>query len=406
MKTAYFDCFAGISGDMALAALVDAGADFEELKTRLDLLGIREFDIECSTAAKRGICATDVRVVPGHHHHGHDEHHHGRSYSEIVQLINASGLSERVKQQSVAIFTRLGEAEARIHGKSIDEIHFHEVGAVDAIVDIVGVCVCLELLGIDKVYSSPMPTFHGSVDCAHGRLPLPAPATMELLKGVPWRDLGIEGELVTPTGAAIVSTLAEGFGPMPAMSVDSIGHGAGKNDYGIPNVLRVFVGQREQAADEQTDVWVVETNIDDMNPQLYDAVMERLFAAGALDVYLAPIHMKKNRPATLLCAICGPADVDRMTEVIFDETTSIGVRMSRASRACLCRETAEVDTDYGRIRVKVARRAGKVSNAQPEYEDCKAAAAKHSVPVKTVQDAATAAFINLHSSIDTAGPQA
>lgn len=392
MRIAYFDCFAGISGDMALGALVDAGADFDKLKIELDKLGVSGYEIERGASVKRGISATDISVKLHHHHHGEDHHHHGRSYSEIVSIIQSSELSEWIKTKSVAIFTRLGEAEAKIHGKSIEEIHFHEVGAVDAIVDIVGACICLQMLEIAKVYASPMPTFHGTVECAHGLLPLPAPATLELLKGVPWRKLGIEGELVTPTGAAIISTLAEGFGPMPGMTVNAIGYGSGKNDYGISNVLPVLVGDIQQESGEKTDVWVIETNIDDMNPQLYDIVMERLFAAGALDVYLTPIQMKKNRPATLLSVICKPDDSTKMTDVIFEETTSIGVRQSIVSRCCLDREIVAVNTGYGPIRVKVARRAGKVDNAKPEYDDCKAAAAKHSVPVKAVQDAAIVAF--------------
>ncbi len=394
MRIAYFDCFAGISGDMALGALVDAGADFESLKAELAKLGVNGYEIECAKVNRRGISATDVAVKLHHHHHDdeHHHHHHGRSYSEIVEIIQSSSLSDWVKEKSVEIFTRLGEAEAAVHGTSIDEIHFHEVGAVDAIVDIVGACVCLELLGIESVYASAMPTFQGTVNSSHGLLPLPAPATMKLLKDVPWRELGIEGELVTPTGAAIVSALAESFGAMPGMTVESAGFGAGKNDYGIANVLRVLIGDLEPGSGEKSEVAVIETNIDDMNPQIYDALMERLFAAGALDVYLTPIQMKKNRPGTLLSIICDPADTPRMTDIMFEETTSIGVRTSIAARTCLCRQTVEVETDYGLIRLKVARRGGKIVNAQPEYEDCKAAAAKFSAPVKTVQDTAMAAF--------------
>lgn len=394
MKTIYFDCFAGISGDMTLGALIDAGADFSELKSRLDKLGVHGYDITSGKVTKRGITATDVSVKLHEHHHHHDRehHHHGRSYTEIVQIIQSSELSGRVKAQAVDIFTRLGEAEAKIHGKGIDEIHFHEVGAIDAIVDIVGACICLDMLGIEKVCSSPMPTFHGTVNSSHGLLPLPAPATMELLKGAPWRGVGVEGELVTPTGAAIVATLAESFGPMPGMAVQTIGYGSGKSDFGIANVLRVFVGEMDQSGGEKTEVTIIETNIDDMNPQVYDAVMERLFAAGALDVYLTPIQMKKNRPATLLSVICDPADVPKMTDVIFEETTTIGVRISEASRACLRREKVQVETQYGPIGLKVARRGGKIVNAQPEYDHCKAAAAKHSVPVKAVQDAALVVF--------------
>lgn len=436
MRIAYFDCFAGISGDMTLGALVDAGADFETLRRELDKLHVHEFDLSLEKVTKRGISASDV-TVKTHHHHGHEHgHSHGRSYSEIKQIIEKSDLSERVRANAVAIFTRLGEAEAKIHNKSIEEIHFHEVGAVDAIVDIVGACVCLELLGIEKVYCSPIPTFTGMVDIAHGKFPLPAPATVEILRGKPWRELGIEGEIVTPTGAAIVATLAEAFGPMPAISIETTGYGAGKKDFGIPNVLRVVVGEaaapsgpfdttapqstqglrasvdtpgatqglrsyeahdatqdlRGHGSGEHVDVAVIETNIDDLSPQVYEVVMERMFEAGALDVYLTPIQMKKNRPATLLSVICEPELVTKLSNIIFEETTSIGVRIDTRKRICLQREITRIETEFGQISLKIARRDGEVMNIQPEYEDCKAAAAKHGVPIKRVRDAAVVAF--------------
>jgi len=399
MRVAYFDCFAGISGDMTLGALVDAGADFELLKTELGRLHIHdEFELSLERVTKRGISAADV-TVKLHHHHDHDHghgHSHGRSFTDITHIIEHSALSERVKTNAIAIFAKLGEAEAKIHGKGIEEIHFHEVGAVDAIVDIVGACVCLELLGIQKVYCGPIPTFHGTVEIAHGTFPLPAPATIEILKGAPWRELGIEGEIVTPTGAAIVATLAEGFGPMPEMSVESIGYGAGKKDFGVPNVLRIMVGTPADSGSGEpsynAEVAVIETNIDDLSPQVYEVVMERLFEAGALDVYFTPIQMKKNRPATLLSVICEPDQVCTMSAVIFGETTSIGIRIDTRRRVCLDREIVSVETEFGPISIKVARYEGSVLNIQPEYEDCKAAAAKHAVPLKRVRDAAVAAF--------------
>lgn len=420
MRVAYFDCFAGISGDMTLGALVDAGADFDALKAELDRLGLDEFEISIDRATKRGISAADVTVKLHHHPHSHDHDHshsHGRAFSEIRRLIEESELSEGVKAKSIAIFTRLGEAEAKIHAKSIEEIHFHEVGAVDAIVDIVGACICLELLGIEKLYCSAMPTFTGMVEIAHGKFPLPAPATVEILKDAPWRELGIEGELITPTGAAIVATLAEGFGAMPAMSIESTGYGAGKKDFGIPNVLRVVIGEAEgasallrRAQDAQTqgaqaqdalradgtgehvEVAVIETNIDDLSPQVYEVVMERLFDAGALDVYLTPIQMKKNRPATLLSVICEPGLIEKLSDIIFEETTSIGVRIDTRKRICLPREIVAVETEFGPIRVKVARKDGEIANIGPEYEDCRAAATKHGVAFKRVRDAAVVAF--------------
>ena len=273
------------------------------------------------------------------------------------------------------------------------------MGAVDAIVDIVGVCICLDLLGVEQVYASPIPTFHGSVKMAHGTLPLPAPATVELLKGAPWRELGIEGEIVTPTGAAILAELASDFGPMPAMRVESTGYGAGKKDFGIPNVLRVMVGEALPLFSgggwgEVEEVAVLETNIDDISPQFYDTLMDRLFAAGALDVYLTPIQMKKNRPAVLVSVICAPEDTARMSEILFEETSTIGIRIDHRKRICLPREIVTVETRFGPIRVKLARRGGEVINAQPEYDDCKSAAAAHAVPVKLVRDSAIAAFLS------------
>ena len=392
MRIAYFDCFAGISGDMALGALVDAGADFEALKQNLRKLAVGGYEISAGRATTGGIAATGVTVEVTEHSH------HGRGFSQIKRVIEESDLSERVKSNSTEVFRRLGEAEAKIHGKDIEEIHFHEVGAVDAIVDIVGTCIALELLGIEAVYASPVPTFHGTVEIAHGVYPLPAPATVEILAGVPWRKLDIEGEIVTPTGAAILAGLAGGFGAMPPMSVESTGYGAGTKDFGIPNVLRVMVGQGACEDENGTtlrgcvEVAVIESNIDDLSPQVYDVVMDRLFESGALDVYLTPIQMKKNRPATLLSVICEPGDVDKLSVILFEETSTIGLRIDRRTRTCLPRETVKVETRFGPIRAKVARRNDEVVNVQPEYDDCKAAAARHNVPVKRVHDAALAAF--------------
>jgi uncharacterized protein (TIGR00299 family) protein len=397
VRVAFFDCFSGISGDMTLGALVDAGADFDALKLELAKLHIHEFEITADKVNKRGIAATQVSVlVHEHRDHTHGNHshhqHHGRAFGDIRRIIESSDLTDGVKLRSIAVFTKLGEAEAKIHGKELESIHFHEVGSVDAIVDIVGACVCLEQLGIEKVYASPMPTFYGTVEIAHGEFPLPAPATAEILKDVPWRQLGIEGEIVTPTGAAIVAALSAGFGAMPAMTVKSVGYGAGTKDFGIPNVLRVMIGEAVEFSGEFEEVSVLETNIDDLSPQVYEVVMERLFAAGALDVYMTPIQMKKNRPAVLLSVICAPESIPAMSDVLFEETSTIGLRIDSRRRICLPRETVTTQTKYGPITVKVARRAGMVVNVQPEYEDCKSAAAKHSVPVKMVRDMALSAF--------------
>ena len=382
MKIAYFDCFAGISGDMVLGAVLDAGADEARFRQELAKLPI-EFDLQVSKVVKQGIQATDVRVIVPH------EHHH-RRLNDIEALIEAADLSESVKARSIAVFHRLAEAEGAVHGISPEEVTFHEVGAVDAIADIVGSAIGMELLGIEEVYASPLPMGHGFVEAAHGKIPLPAPATVEILKGVPVYDAGIQGELVTPTGAAIIRTLASEFGEMPPMTLQATGYGAGKTEFPFPNVLRLMIGEPCSQSDVsdrdklQTRVAIVETNIDDMNPEFYDLVFERLFKAGALDVYLTPIYMKKNRPANLLTAICPVETKDEVSQVILTETTTFGVRISMASRRCLERKWETVSTRYGEIRIKIGLMGDKEITASPEYEDCKKAAEAHNVPVRTV----------------------
>ncbi|MBU4371732.1 MAG: nickel pincer cofactor biosynthesis protein LarC [Proteobacteria bacterium] len=383
MKIAYFDCFAGISGDMTLGALIGAGADPVRFRDGLAGLGVGGYRIEVGRKIKGPIEATDVRVVL-------DEPHppHHRRLKEILETIRSANLSDRVKQTAGRIFNRLAEAEGRVHGRSPEEVHFHEVGAVDAIVDIVGTAICLELIGWPKVVAGPMPTFHGYLTSAHGTFPLPAPATAEILRGVPWRKLDIDGELVTPTGAAIIVEIASGFGEMPAMTVEKIGYGAGKNDFGIPNVLRVMVGEESVSVPTARSVTVIETNIDDLNPQFYETAMERLFAAGALDVFLSPIQMKKNRPGTLLSVICDPAGAESIAAVVLAETSTLGVRMSRWERVCLDRRWEEVVTRFGTIRIKIGERNGNTITASPEYEDCKRAAAAHGVAIRQVYESA------------------
>lgn len=383
MKIAYFDCFAGISGDMTLGALIGAGADPVRFRDGLAGLGVGGYRIEVGRKIKGVIEATDVRVVL-------DEPHppHHRRLKEIQETIRSANLSDRVKQTAGRIFSRLAEAEGRVHGRSPEEVHFHEVGAVDAIVDIVGTAICLELIGWPKVVAGPMPTFHGYLTSAHGTFPLPAPATAEILRGVPWRKLDIDGELVTPTGAAIIVEIASGFGEMPAMTVEKIGYGAGKNDFGIPNVLRVMVGEESVSVPTARSVTVIETNIDDLNPQFYETAMERLFAAGALDVFLSPIQMKKNRPGTLLSVICDPAGAESIAAVVLAETSTLGVRMSRWERVCLDRRWEEVVTRFGTIRIKIGERNGNTITASPEYEDCKRAAAAHGVAIRQVYESA------------------
>jgi hypothetical protein len=378
---------------MTLGALIGAGVDPVRLRDGLAGLGVGGYRIEVGQRIKGPIEATDVRVVldePRLPHH--------RRLKDILETIRSADLSDRVKQTAGRIFNRLAEAEGRVHGRSPEEVHFHEVGAVDAIVDIVGAAICLELIGWPKVVSAPMPTFHGYTTGAHGTFPLPAPATAEILRGVPWRKLDIEGELVTPTGAAIIAEIASGFGEMPAMTVEKIGYGAGKCDFDIPNVLRVMVGDESAACagrrfgSSPQGVAVIETNIDDLNPQFYETAMERLFAAGALDVFLAPIQMKKNRPGTLLSVICDPDRAEALVSIILAETSTLGVRMSRWERVCLDRRWEEVVTPFGTIRIKIGERNGNTVTAAPEYEECKRAAAKHDVAIRQVYENAIILF--------------
>ncbi|MDA8124351.1 MAG: nickel pincer cofactor biosynthesis protein LarC [Deltaproteobacteria bacterium] len=387
MKIAYFDCFMGISGDMSLGALIDAGADPERLRKELAGLGVGGYRIAAERKVVEFIEATDISVVlADHHHHPH------RRLHEILEAIDKTSLSARVKQTAGAIFRRLAAAEGKVHGRSPEEVHFHEVGAVDAIVDIVGTAVCLEMLGWPKVVASPMPTFHGYVNGAHGTIPLPAPATAEILCGVPWKKLDVEGELVTPTGAAIIREIAAEFGPLPAMTVERVGYGAGKSRFGIPNALRVMIGEAACPAPAAQEALVIETNIDDLNPQFYELAMERLFAAGAHDVFLTPIQMKKNRPGTLLSVICDPKHADALVDVLLAETSTLGVRMSRWERVCLERRWEEVATEFGPVRIKVGERSGRMINASPEYEDCKQAAKERGVAIKQVHESALARF--------------
>lgn len=388
MRIVYFDCFSGISGDMTLGALIGVGADAEALKERLAGLNVDGYRLEIGRTEKSHLAATDVNVVLDEH-----QHHH-RHLSHILEIIDKSELSDWVKDIASRVFRKLAEAEAVAHGTTPEEVHFHEVGAVDAIVDIVGTAICLDLLGRPKVISSPLPTFYGFAKGSHGTFPLPAPATVEILKNVPWREVGIEGELVTPTGAAIIATLAEEFGPMPAMTVQRIGYGAGKKDFDIPNVLRVMLGDITALKPGHKRVAVIETNIDDLNPQFYESAMNRLFAAGAFDVFMTPIQMKKNRPATLFSVICDPEKVAEMSKIVIAETSTLGVRVSYMDRICLDRRWETVETKFGNVRIKIGESEGVVLNASPEYDDCKSAAESHGVPIKVVHDASVAVYLS------------
>jgi uncharacterized protein (TIGR00299 family) protein len=392
MRTAYFDCFSGISGDMTLGALIACGVDPTALKTALMGLNVPGWDLTAADVSRNGIGAIDVTVVGAEEDQGH-----GRHLSDIEEILNSSQLSERVRTQAMAIFTRLAEAEARIHQTTVDRIHFHEVGAVDAIVDIVGACIGLEMLEIDRITCSAIPISHGFTECMHGVIPIPAPATMELLKGIPTYPVDVRGEIVTPTGAAIVSTLAEGFGRPPAMTISITGYGAGKKEFGdTPNLLRLTIGEELSAESAgMPEVVIIEANIDDMSPQLYDVLFERLLAAGAADVTLTPIIMKKGRPAIQLSTVCSPASVEKVSTAIFRETTTLGVRYYTAKRNCLERRWETVTTKYGDVRIKIGSLNGEETSATPEYEDVRTAAEAAGVPLKSVQEAAVVAYRSL-----------
>jgi len=392
MKRAYLDGSAGISGDMFLGALLDAGVSATQLLAELKKIPLGFYEIKRTRAVRGGLVGTRLEVkVPAQGSHRH--------LAEIETLIKGSGLSESVQAKARAIFHRLAEAEGKLHGKPPSEVHFHEVGAVDAIVDIVGASIGLELAGIGELFSSPLNVGGGRVEAAHGTLPVPAPATAELLKGVPVYSSGVEGELVTPTGAAIVSTLAKTFGPMPAMKVEQIGYGAGAMDFhGHPNVARLFIGEAADAETAHTGlpgdelVSVIEANLDDMSPQLYGYLVERALAKGALDVTCTAVQMKKGRPGIQVTVLSEPDKGDELAGLLFDETTTIGLRIYEARRKVLERESAEVETPYGRVRMKVAKRNGRVLNVAPEYDDCQRVAREKSVPLKEVMLAAQSAY--------------
>jgi len=390
MKLAYLDCTSGISGDMFLAALLDAGVDLNRLKEELAKIDLGPYEFTASRVMRRGLAANQVQIAA-------PEKQPHRHLSHIERLINGAAIDESARQKALQVFRRLGDAEARLHNQPVEKVHFHEVGAVDAILDIVGACLGLAMLGNPELVCSPLNVGGGRVDAAHGSLPVPAPATAELLRGIPIYSSGVESELVTPTGAALVSTLASGFGPMPPMKVERIGYGAGAKDFpSHPNIARLMLGEKTgfaRAADET--VLIIEANIDDMNPQLYGHFMEKALEAGALDVTCGPIQMKKNRPGLLVNVLCKPELEGPLTRLIFENTTTIGVRIIEARRRVLDRESLSVETEYGTVRMKVARLEGKIVNAAPEFNDCRLLAEEKSVSPKEVMAAAQAAFRKL-----------
>ncbi len=442
MRIAYLDCFSGISGDMFLGALIDAGVPREIFEKAVEALGVGA-NLEISRVNRSGITATKLDVIVDgdrnhpetsrtgmsdphkhshlgpheqsqkHSHgsarreHGHShDHQHGRGLVEIREIIGKARLSESAKKTAIAIFEILGAAEAKIHNVPIQKIHFHEVGAVDALVDITCAAVGAEAWGVDEIVCSPLNVGGGMVHCAHGTFPVPAPATVELLKGAPVYSSGIEAELVTPTGAAIVSTLANRFGPFPEMKIEKAGYGAGTRDFsGHANVLRITIGEAQPGSDKnvratqalQETISVLEANLDDLNPQVFGYVMDRLLEAGALDVFGTPVQMKKNRPGTLLTVLAKPQDTNNLTQIIFAETTTLGVRRREEQRQALNRKWQTVGTKFGDVRMKVASMNGSVTSYAPEYEDCRRIAAEQRVPLKTVMQEAVWEYLRLES---------
>ena len=393
----YFDCFSGISGDMTLGALLDAGLPLDALKRALGSLDVSGYDVTSKRVLRAGVSATQFVVneqAPS------DKTHQHRHLPGIFKLIDGATLSAAGRDRAKQLFQRLAEAEAAIHQMPIEKVHLHEVGALDSIIDIVGAVFALEWFGADRIVSSPLNVGGGMVDSAHGRFPVPAPATVKLLGGAPIYSGPVQKELVTPTGALIVSSYAESFGPLPPMKVDHVGYGAGSYDFpGTPNVLRVFVGEamaaheRLAAAGVDGDrVTVIECEIDDMNPQIFGVVMDRLYAAGALEVFYVPVQMKKNRPGTLVTVVAAPDRRAAIAEIIFRETTTIGLRYHEVDRECLRREIVNVDTSIGVVRFKVAWRDGRIVNAVPEFEDCARLAAANNLSVKDVQTLAVKAY--------------
>ena len=388
MKVLYIDAFSGISGDMTVGALLALGVPLDSIKQQLALLPLSGYTISIATRHVHGIGATKFNVQVAAHGHAH------RPFRDIRSMLEHSQLDAGAQRLALAIFARLADAEARVHGVAPDDVEFHEVGAVDSIVDIVGTAVGVTTLGVEATYVSPLPLGSGIVQSQHGPLPVPAPATVELLRGFPTRPGDGDGELVTPTGAAIVAALAT-VGPVPEIRIDSVGYGSGERKLtDRPNILRLVLGERVNAPGHE-DLLVIETNIDDLNPELYDHVMERLLGAGARDVYLAPVHMKKNRPGIVLSVLCHENDREQLSTMMLNETSAIGVRYYPVRRRILARSIKEVSTAYGSVRIKVAMAPDGHENIAPEYDDCKRIATEKGVPIKRVYQAALAAAVQL-----------
>ncbi|KYH30365.1 MULTISPECIES: nickel pincer cofactor biosynthesis protein LarC [Clostridium] len=435
MKVLYYDCFAGISGDMNLGAMIDLGVDKDFLIRELSKLRMdSEFEIKVGKESRKGIEGTKVDVIlkhndeaccdeehgqtkthhehihedgythehsqdHNHSHNHHDVHSHSHSHNHhvhrnlehIEKIINSSELNDNVKKMSLNMFRKVAEAEAKVHGKPLYEVHFHEVGAVDSIVDIVGAAICLDYLKVDKVMASSVELGGGFVKCAHGLIPVPAPATVEILKGIPVKTGIVPFETTTPTGAAILASSVDEFSDMKDFTIEKIGYGVGGRDTEIPNVLRVYLGKKKTKelhinTEDKDEAYVLECNIDDMNPEIYEYIIERLFNKGALDVYRIPILMKKERLGVILSVLCRKENKEDIKEIIFKETTTLGIREYKISRTKLKREFQTVDTIYGKVSVKKAYYKGKLIKAKPEYEDCRKLAEDNSEPIKNIYD--------------------
>ena len=391
MKILYYDCFAGISGDMNLGAMIDLGVDRDHLPAELKKLDIGPYEILIGRESRRGLTGTRVAVIAGQETGAGGRHPAGdRTFRDIERLIGASGLSEKVKAASIRIFTKLAEAEAKVHGHALDDVHFHEVGAVDSIVDIVGAAICLDFLKVDRVLSSPVEVGSGFIHCAHGIFPVPAPATAEILKGIPIRTGGASHEATTPTGAAILVATVDQFTETTDFTVKEIGYGIGQRETDRPNVLRLFLGEQADgsfAKDvEIEDAFLIECNIDDMNPELYDDVMDSLFQKGALDVFLTPVIMKKSRPAVKISILCGDRERGAIEEVLWLRTSTFGLRTQRISKSMLKRDFSVRSTQYGEITMKNAYFRGHKIKSKPEYEACRKLAAEKGVSVKEICD--------------------
>jgi TIGR00299 family protein len=427
MRVLYFDCFSGISGDMTLGALLDLGIDKNAFLSELEKLKVNGYSIEINTKVKNGITGTDVHVIldetehqgdceehqygevhhhdnehDHHHDHTHGDHEHShenshehthshqseRNLEDIEHIINHSSLRPGVKAMSTKIFREIARAEAKVHGKDIKEVHFHEVGAIDSIVDIVGACICLDMLGIERIFASELHEGKGFVKCAHGLLPVPVPAVMEMLcnSKIPLITEDIPFELVTPTGIGIIKMISNGFGKMPPMAIEKTGYGMGKRETGRFNALRVVMGTLyQQDMIPSDEISILETNIDNMSPEIMGYTMEKLLDSGALDVYYTPIYMKKSRPSAMLTVLVKCGDEKKFSDIIFSETSTLGVRLSRSARFCMDRELVKVNTKYGDVRVKVAN-LGDIMKFAPEYEDCRSIALKSGLPIKEVYE--------------------